>query len=265
MYGFSFPTFSGNRFVNWNGIKTESMQKNDYTLALVTGGAHRLGKVFALELARQGYAILLHFHESEDAANETAEEIREMGVPVFLLKADFTTPHGIQSITEALDSIEYSLKVLVNSAGVMQKMDFQQTTIDEWDQVINLNLRAPFFIAQLVAGRMSDGVIINITDAGVGRNWTSYSTYLISKSALSAVTGILAKALAPEIRVNAIAPGLVLPHGDFPVSDWEKLVIRTPMKKSVPIKDVASALEFLVKNTSVTGQMIIIDGGYSLV
>jgi NAD(P)-dependent dehydrogenase (short-subunit alcohol dehydrogenase family) len=241
------------------------MPDNGYPLALVTGGAHRLGKVFSLALARRGYAILLHYHESKDDAKETGEEIRALGVPVHLKQADLSTPDGIQSIVESLDSIPNQIKVVVNSAGVMHRQDVRNVSLEDWDHVQNLNLRAPFFIAQQFARRMSDGLIINITDAGEGKNWTSYSTYLICKNGISAMTRILARALAPSIRVNAIAPGLVFPPDEFPAGEWEKLVNRSPIPQPVPGNDIASALEFLLDNTSITGQIITVDGGYSLV
>lgn len=240
------------------------MTKNDRPLALITGGAHRLGKALALSLAHQGYAILLHYHDSEFAAQETGSEIRAMGVPVHLIQADLSNDEGIHSLLEGLDTIPNKIKVLVNSSGIMRKNEVRSISSEEWDLTFDLNLRAPFFIAQQVAGRMSDGLIVNITDAGEGRNWLSHPVYIISKNALSSATRILAKALAPAIRVNAIAPGLVLASDEITSSEWEKLVNRLPMKRPVQIKDITSALEFLLQNESITGQTITIDAGYSL-
>lgn len=241
------------------------MTENDRPLALITGGAHRLGKAFALSLAHQGYAIFLHYHDSENVAQETGAEIRAMGLPVYLIKADLSTNEGIQSVMDALDAIPNKISVLVNSAGIMLKNEVRSISFEEWDRTFNLNLRAPFFIAQQIAGRMSAGLIVNITDAGEGRNWLSHPAYIISKNALSSATRILAKALAPGIRVNAIAPGLVLPPDEITSVEWEKLVNRLPMKRPVTMKDITSALEFLLHNDSITGQTITVDAGYSLI
>ncbi len=241
------------------------MSKNDRPLALITGGAHRLGKAFALTLAHQGYSILLHYHDSENAARETETEICALGVPLHLIQADLSSQKGIQSVMDAMDAIPNKISVLVNSAGVMIQNNVRNTSFEEWDRTFNLNLRASFFLAQQVAGRMSNGMIVNITDAGEGKNWLSHPAYIISKNALSSATRILAKALAPGIRVNAIAPGLVIPPDEFPSMEWDKLVNRLPMKRPVKIKDITSALEFLIQNDSITGQTIMVDAGYSLI
>jgi pteridine reductase len=241
------------------------MTGNDRPLALITGGANRLGKAFALSLAHQGYAILLHYHDSENAAQETGAEIREMGLPVYLIKADLSAKEGIRSVMDQLDAIPHKISVLVNSAGIMLKNEVRSISFEEWDRTFNLNLRAPFFITQQIAGRMSAGLIVNITDAGEGRNWLSHPAYIISKNALSSATCILAKALAPEIRVNAIAPGLVLPSDKITSTEWGKLINHLPMKRPVMLKDITSALEFLLQNVSITGQTITVDAGYSLI
>jgi NAD(P)-dependent dehydrogenase (short-subunit alcohol dehydrogenase family) len=141
----------------------------------------------------------------------------------------------------------------------------QSLTAEAWDETLALNLRAPFLLAQRVAARMTTGgMIVNITDAGASKAWTGYPAYIVSKAGLEALTHLLARALAPSIRVNAIAPGLVLPSGSLPAGDWERLVARLPLKHSAGPEEVASALLFLLKNESITGQTIVVDGGYSL-
>jgi pteridine reductase len=238
----------------------------EYPLALVTGAAHRLGHSFAMTLARLGYAILLHYHHSFDAAASTADEIRSLHVPVYLVKADLTKKDQIQSLFSSLDSLDYRLKVLVNSAAVMTFGGLRAISVDEWDYTLDLNLRAPFILAKNAAERMmGGGVIINVTDAGDGKIWTDYPAYLVSKSGLESLTRLLAKTLAPEIRVNAIAPGLVLPSKDLSTDRWNKLVGRLPLKHSASLEEITLALEFLLKNGSVTGQTIVVDGGYSLI
>jgi pteridine reductase len=235
-------------------------------LALVTGGAHRLGKVFALTLARRGFAILLHHHHSVDAAVETADEIRALGVPAFLVQCDLTNEVEISSLLSELDTLPHQLKVLVNSAAIMQKSNIRDTSAAEWDAILALNLRAPFQLAQQAARRMVEGgSIVNISDAGAHNLWTGYPAYVVSKAALETLTRLLAKAYGPAVRVNAIAPGLVLPSNNVNPEDWDTLVERLPLKHPVTLFEISSALSFLLDNESITGQTVVVDGGYSLI
>jgi pteridine reductase len=238
----------------------------EFPLALVTGAAHRLGRAFALALARQGYAILLHYHASRREAEQTAEEISALNVPVHLAQADLADDNSLSSVFSTIDSLPQPLKVLVNSAAVMLHKDIRSTSVADWDATFALNLRAPFLLAQKAAERMKDGgLIVNITDIGAHKLWTGYPAYLVSKSALETLTRLQAKTYAPRIRVNAIAPGLVLPSENVTPEEWKKLVSCLPLQHQVAVEDVASALEFLLKNESITGQIISVDGGYSLV
>ncbi len=239
---------------------------NERPLALVTGAAHRLGRIFALTLARQGYAILLHYHQSSDAAAATADEIRAIGVPVHPVEADLTKAAQIQSLFSALDSLDIPLKVLVNSASEMRRTDLRTVSADDWDASLNLNLRAPLMLAQRASERMAEGgLIVNISDAGAGRTWTGFPAYTVSKAGVEVLTRLLAKTYAPNIRVNAIAPGLVLPSADFSADEWNKLIGRLPLKHPATLDEMAAALVFLLKNELVTGQTIVVDGGYSLI
>jgi len=237
--------------------------------ALVTGAARRLGKAFALALARQGYAILLHYHTSIEEAGQTAEEISSLGVPVYPVRADLSTVDGISDLFSALDtrfpSPVNSFRVLVNSASVMPKKDLRNLSAEDWDSTLNMNLRAPFLLGQAAAKRMtSGGLIVNISDIGAHKLWTGYPAYVVSKSALETLTRLMAKTYAPSIRVNAIAPGLVLPSENVTPEEWEKLVQRLPLQRPASVEEVVSALEFLLKNESITGQTIGVDGGYSM-
>ena len=234
-------------------------------LALVTGAAQRLGKTFAMTLAKRGYAILLHYYHSDVEAAATAGEIRQIGVPVFLSKANLADDDGLFSLLSSLDSLPHPIKILVNSASEMQRTDIHATSAADWDATFSINLRAPFLLSQQVANRMTNGgLIVNITDAGVHKLWTGYPAYVVSKSALETLTCLLAKAYAPAIRVNAIAPGLVLPSKGITPENWEKLVERLPLKHPAALDEVAAALSFLLDNQSVTGQTIAVDGGFSL-
>jgi NAD(P)-dependent dehydrogenase (short-subunit alcohol dehydrogenase family) len=234
-------------------------------LALVTGAAHRLGKALVQALARNGYAILLHYRTSDIQAQNTATQIRTLGVPVYLSQADLSQVNQISSLFMMIDRIPHRLKVLVNSAAMIQPGDVRTLTAQEWDAVINLNLRAPFLCAQEAAKRMTEGgLIVNITDVGAKKTWSRYPAYSVSKAGLEALTKILARTLAPSIRVNAIAPGLVL-HSDMISGDeWKRLVERLPLKRAATVDEIGAALEFLLKNEYVTGETLVVDGGYSL-
>jgi pteridine reductase len=241
-----------------------------FPLALVTGGAHRVGRIFALALARRGHAVLLHYHASAGPASETAGEIRALGVPVFPLAADLTTDDGIAAVLSALDTrlaeLGQSLKVLVNSAAVMNRGDVRDLPAAAWDETFALNLRAPFLLAQGAARRMTGGgLIVNVTDAGADKAWTGFPAYTVSKAALESLTRLLARACAPGIRVNAIAPGLVLPSDKVSAGEWERLVKRLPLGRPATEDEIAAALEYLLVNESVTGQTLKVDGGYSLI
>jgi len=231
-------------------------------LALVTGAAHRLGKVFALTLARQGFDIILHYHQSLDEALQTQAEIESVGRRVILSQSDLTDLSQIQFLISNLDS----LSVLVNSAAFMPSGNVDLLTIENWDRSLDLNLRAPFLLAQECAKKMTNGgLIVNITDVGAQKAWSRYPSYTVSKAALESLTKILGRALAPQIRVNAIAPGFVLQSDIVTDEEWQRLINRIPLKRPARTEELASALEFLVKNEYITGQTIVVDGGYSLV
>jgi NAD(P)-dependent dehydrogenase (short-subunit alcohol dehydrogenase family) len=231
-------------------------------LALVTGAAHRLGKAFALTLARQGFDIILHYHQSSEEALQAQAEIESAGRRVTLSRADLTDPSQIQSLVSQFSAVD----ALINSAAFMPGGNVEALTLENWDKALDLNLRAPFLLAQECAKKMNaGGLIVNITDVGAQKAWSRYPSYTVSKAALESLTKILARALAPWIRVNAIAPGFVLQSGIVSDEEWQKLINRIPLKRPAQIEEIASALEFLLKNEYITGQTIVVDGGYSLV
>jgi len=231
-------------------------------IALVTGAAHRLGKTFALTLARLEYDIILHYHSAEDEALQSRTELESLGSRVTLARADLTDPEQIRSLVAKTESLD----VLVNSAAFMPSGNVDALSIENWDTSLDLNLRAPFLLAQSVSEKMTEGgLIVNITDVGAQKAWSRYPSYTISKAALESLTRILARALAPKIRVNAIAPGFVLQSNIVPPEEWDRLIQRVPLKRPARSDEIAYALEFLLKNEYVTGQTIVVDGGYSLV
>ncbi|GAB4445696.1 MAG: SDR family oxidoreductase [Anaerolineales bacterium] len=231
-------------------------------LALVTGAAHRLGKAFALTLARLGYDIVLHYHASEDEALQTRLEIESLSRRVFPAQADLTQPDQIDALLSTFEALD----VLVNSAAFMPRGDVDSLSLENWDSALDLNLRAPFLLAQACAQKMTEGgLIVNITDVGAQKAWSRYPSYTVSKAALESLTRVLARALAPKIRVNAIAPGFVLPSDVVTAEEWQRLIGRIPLKRPARSEEITSALQFLIQNQYITGQTIVVDGGYSLV
>jgi pteridine reductase len=215
-----------------------------------------------LTLARHGFDIVLHYHSSSDEALQTKLEIESLSRSVFLAQADLTQPSEISSLLSTF----HSLDVLVNSAAFMPGGNVDSLSLENWDTALDLNLRAPFLLAQECAKKMTDGgLIVNITDVGAQKAWSRYPSYTVSKAALESLTRILARALAPKIRVNAIAPGFVLQSDIVPAEEWERLIQRIPLKRPARTEEITSALDFLLQNEYVTGQTIVVDGGYSLI
>ena len=155
--------------------------------------------------------------------------------------------------------------MLVNSAAVMPRGEAGSLSVREWDAAIELNLRAPFLCAQQAFRRMMrGGLIVNVSDVGASKAWSRFPSYTVSKAALDSLTKVLARSFAPVVRVNAIAPGLVLPSENVTDDEWNRLVQRLPLKRPATTEEIGSTLEFLLKNEYITGQTIVVDGGYSL-
>ncbi len=239
-------------------------------LAIVTGGAHRLGRAFSEKLASMSYDVLLHYFSSEVEAQQTQRELASDNVNITLVQADLSNPEGINSLFKQADEIlknkDTILKVLVNSAAIMPRGDARTLSLRDWEEAHNLNLRAPFLCAQQAYARMERGsLIVNVSDVGASKVWSRFPTYTTSKRALDSLTEVLARSYAPNVRVNAIAPGLVLPSKNVSPEEWEKLIERLPIKRMATLDEITSPLEFLLKNEYITGQTIVVDGGYSLI
>ena len=231
-------------------------------VALVTGGAHRVGKALAVGLAQNGYDIALHFHSSAGKVEGAVNEINRAGTRASLLQADLTTGDAPAQLVRDVVGALGRLDVVVNSAAVMLRMPIGEITADAWDAVMNLNLRAPFLIAQEAARHLPDGAsIINIADLAAFETWPAYVPHGVSKSGVVYLTRALARVLAPRIRVNGIAPGTVLLPDDFDATAAAHLTETTPLRRDGSPEDVVQAMLYLLKATYVTGETIIVDGG----
>lgn len=231
--------------------------------ALVTGGARRVGKAIALALAERGADIVIHYNTGTREAAETAGEITALGVRVALLQADLSDVELAQRLPDAAAREFGRLDIVVNSAATMMRTPVGEVTPADWDAMFALNLRAPFFIAQAAAPllRVSNGVVINIADLAAYETWPAYVPHGMTKAGVVQMTRALAKALAPEVRVNAVAPGAVLLPDQWASEPAERLVATTPLRRLGTAADVAQAVVYLCEATYVTGEVIIVDGG----
>ena len=231
-------------------------------VALVTGAGRRVGQALALALAGRHCDLAVHYNGSAEGARATADAARRAGVRAELFGEDLTQPEAPARLVEAVVAAFGRLDVVVNSAAVMLRMPLGEITPDQWDFVMNLNLRAPFFVAQAAARHLPDGgVIINIADLAAYEIWPAYLPHGASKAALVHLTRGLARVLAPRVRVNAVAPGTVLlPEGGDPASA-ELLRETTPLRRWGTPDDVAQAMLYLLDAEYVTGETIVVDGG----
>ena len=233
-------------------------------VALVTGGARRLGRAFAEALAADGLRVAVHFGASEQEAQDTVASIRAAGGEAMALGADLRDAAAAQALPGRVVEAFGGIDVLVNSAAVMERIPVADTTITDWDNIVNLNLRAPFFVAQQAAPYLAArrGTIVNIADLSGFEPWRNYPVHSVSKAGVVMLTKVLAVALAPEITVNGIAPGTVLLPDDWGDARREFLAATTPLGRLGTPQDAVQALRYLVFHAEfVTGETIVVDGG----
>jgi pteridine reductase len=240
-------------------------------VALVTGGAHRVGAAIARALHAAGMRLVIHHHASEAAAHALQKELHEqrpdsvMLVRGDLLNGEKLTRNLVFETTERFGRLD----VLVNNAARFFPTPVHTATTAQWSELIDLNLKAPFFLAQAAAPHLkkNGGVIINIADIYGERPLPDYPIYSVSKAGIIMLTKSLARELGPEVRVNAVAPGAVMwPASGMDEMSKQRLISRTPLKRLGEAEDVARAVLFLVRDaTYMTGQVIAVDGGRMVV
>ena len=232
-------------------------------VALVTGGGTRVGRVIALALGKAGMRVGVHYARSERGAREVAEQIIANGSEARTLPGDLTDPATAPRLIEHTAKVFGGLDVLVNSAAVMMRTPVGEVLVEDWDAMFALNLRAPFFLSQAAARVMGEkgGVIVNIADLAAFETWKGYIPHAITKAGIVQMTRGLAHALAPRIRVNAVAPGSVLLPEGWTKEQADKLVSTTPLGRIGSAEDVSQAVMYLICADYVTGETIIVDGG----
>ena len=240
-------------------------------VALVTGAARRVGAEISKTLHRAGMNIVIHYNTAEEEALKLAEVLNEArDRSAIALRANLADTESIKMLVQKALQLWDRLDVLVNNASRFYKTELGKTTEFAWNDLIDSNLKAPFFLAQEVMPMLAKqrGSIINITDIHAEFPLKDYSIYCVSKGGLEMLTRMLAKELAPHIRVNSVAPSVVLwPEGKNILSAEEKqdIIDRTPLARAGTPKDIAKAVLFLVRDAGyITGEVIKVDGGRSL-
>jgi pteridine reductase len=233
-------------------------------VALVTGAGRRLGRAMAAALADRGMALAIHHHASSAGANDLREEIVATGGRAVCFEANLTDAHAARSLPARVVAEFGRLDVLVNSAAVMRRLGFEETTPEQWDAVHHLNLRAVFFCTQGAAPalRAARGKVVNLADLAGLEPWPGFVAHSVSKAGVVMLTKVLALSLAPEVTVNAIAPGAVLVPEEYDAEERERLARSTPLRRLGSPSDVISALLYLLEGGDfVTGEVLVVDGG----
>jgi pteridine reductase len=245
----------------------QSLHPSPFTLhpvALVTGSAVRVGAAIARALAADDYRVIVHYNSSSDAADELVDQIRAGGGEGVALGADLSRVEEVERLAREAEAAWGGVDVLINNASVFPEQGLLDTDPELWEHTMAVNLRAPFFLTQALAPGMKQrgsGVVINLADLAGIQTWTGYAAHGVSKAALIHFTKVAARALAPEIRVNAIAPGTVLPPEEMSDEQVAKLARRAPLERNGAPDDVVGAVRYLLAAEFVTGHVLVLDGG----
>jgi NAD(P)-dependent dehydrogenase (short-subunit alcohol dehydrogenase family) len=234
-------------------------------VALVTGAAKRVGRSIALRLAAEGASVAVNYRTSKDEAESVVREIQAGGAKAVAIQADVSRRAEVSKLFAAVEKEFGRLDILVNNAGMFFPAKFQDLTDEQWDGIMNANLKSQFFCAQAAAPimkRQGRGRIINLASLGGLLAWPGYTHYCVSKAGVIMLTRCMAGALAPEILVNAIAPGTIQFPGEPPDEEY---IRRVPLHRTGTGDDIAAAAIYLATSDFVTGQVIVVDGGRTLV
>ncbi len=235
-------------------------------VALVTGAGKRLGRAIALRLATEGADVAVHYGKSQSEALEVVHDVEKLGRRSIAIQADLTRVEQIQDLFARVAKEFHRLDILINSAANFLETKFGETSEATWDASLDTNLKAPFFCCQSAASYLTqsgNGVIINFADIGGLMGWREFLPHSISKAGVILLTRILAKELAPKVRVNAIAPGTITMPGDPP--EWQAdFIKRAPLAKTGSPQDITDAVMFLITAEFMTGHTLVLDGGRTL-
>ncbi len=234
-----------------------------HRVALVTGGAVRLGRAIALGLARAGHELVVTYRSSADEAERTRLEIEALGRRCRLVRADLVLADAAEEAVAAAREGFGRLDVVVNSAASFRAVPLTEVDAREWDAVMALNVRAPHLVVRAAADLLTEsrGAVVNVTDLSAFQAWSRYPHHAVSKAALAHLTRIQARSLAPHVRVNAVAPGAVLAPEDWSAQRWDDVASRAALQRTGSPEDVVDAVLYLVGAEFVTGHVLPVDGG----
>ena len=236
-------------------------------VVLVTGAGVRLGQAVAQQLGQLGMRVIIHYHQSEKGAKQTVQRLPGGESRHLILQANLKEVSAIKELVRIAEDKSGPISVLINNAADFFPTPFFSTTVEEWDHFLSLNLKAPFFLAQTVGEGMKsrgEGKIINMVDSSTERPWVSFLPYCTSKAGLVSLTKGLARVLSPEVQVNGIAPGTVLPPPDHSEMDYISSVKHSLLKRIGFAEDIVQAVEYLLLSDFVTGSILPVDGGRSV-
>ena len=236
------------------------------SVALVTGGAHRLGRAIALALGQAGANVVVHYNHSAEQARIVQQELEAFGVQAAAVGGDLARIAEVERVVDTAVARWGRLDLLVNNAGIWGSTPIGTVTERRWSELIDTNLRSAFFAAQRAAPalRATGGAIVNIADIGALRPWRNHTPYLVSKGGIITLTEALAKDLAPDVRANAVAPGPVLLPDDWTAEQVAQAARHIPLKRIGHPEDVAQAVLYLAQAEYVTGVVLPVDGGRRL-
>lgn len=236
--------------------------------ALVTGAAHRIGRAIATGLAGRGARVAVHYGRSGDAAATLVTELRAAGATADAFDADLADRRAVAALAERVEASLGPVDVLVNNAAIFAPTPLAALGEREWDENLAINLTAPYLLSLRLGRGMRGrgaGKIVNLGDAGASRSYRDHLPYCVSKAGIVALTHGLARALAPAVQVNCVAPGPILPAAGTSAADEARLLARTPLGRYGGADAIAAAVLYLVDNDFVTGTTLVVDGGRSLV
>ncbi len=236
--------------------------------ALITGAGRRIGRAMALDLARRGWAIGVHYHRSTDDARRLVETIRGAGGKAVALAADLADESAVETLIPKCSAALGTTTLLINNASLFEKDSLADATLDSWSAHMAVNLRAPLVLSQgFVAGLGADGAgnVINMLDQRVWNLTADFLSYTTSKAGLWTLTRTLALASAPRVRVNGIGPGPTLPSKRQSQAQFDAWCARMPLRRGTTPEEICRAVRFILDSPAMTGQMIALDGGEHLV
>lgn len=237
-------------------------------VAVVTGGAVRVGKEIALALGREGANVVVHYHTSSSEARRTVKTILKLGSRALAARADLTKSAQVDRLRQLACDEFGRIDILINNAAVFPRTPFAELTEDDWDFAIDSNLKSVFLCCKAFGDVMlaqQSGCIVNLADVAGLRPWANYLPYSVSKAGVIALTQGLAKALAPHVRVNAVAPGAVMWPQSYTDADKKKRLAKVPLGRVGSPEEVARTVLFLIESDYITGAVVPVDGGRSLV